>query len=282
MKTLLIYNPYSSNNKAYRINKIIDGVKKIYDDLTVFKSMYKNNITDYLTSNIKNFELLIVLGGDGTIHEVICVLQNIDNPPKLFIFPNGGCNDLALSLGLSQNIKKNLKILKDNYSKEIMTYKINDTYFIYAMAIGMMSDVSYKTNFVLKQYIKKFAYYLSCISSFLKSKKIIMKINNDYKDKYMLLLILHTNRLAGYKVEQSTLYDDSLSLVAFKGNKFKSLFRFILFLIFKNAKNLLVITSDKFDIKLYNHSSITIDGEYYCSSEIKIEKAKKLNFILKK
>ena len=146
MKVILIYNPYSTGYKEKKINKIITLFKDNNYNITIFKPEYKNHIYDYLFYNANSFELIAIAGGDGTIHEVVLALENINNPPKLFIFPMGGCNDIALSLGYYKNINKNFEILRKNITKEISTYKINDSYFLYAFAFGMMNDVSYNTN----------------------------------------------------------------------------------------------------------------------------------------
>ena len=111
MKVLLVYNPYSSRNKEKRLNKIYNLLSIHFDDITIYKSIYKNSITDYLIKYSDEFDLLIILGGDGTIHEVICALENVNKPPLLFVFPSGGCNDISKSLGLSKNINRNIKVL---------------------------------------------------------------------------------------------------------------------------------------------------------------------------
>lgn len=281
MKVLLIYNPYSTGYKEKRIKRIIDLFQNNNYDISIFKPEYKNHIYDYLVKTANSFELIAIAGGDGTIHEVVLALENIINPPKLFIFPMGGCNDIALSLGYYKNINKNFEILRKNITKEILSYKINDSYFLYAFALGMMTDVSYNTSDILKKRIKRLAYYFNCIKSLLKSSSMNIKINDDKYNKYQILLILHTNKIAGYKTN-SSIYDNSLKLIGITGNKVIALFKFIMLMLFKIEKNLLVINSNKFTIQLNNSININLDGEKYISNNIiNITEANKFIFINK-
>lgn len=280
MKVLLVFNPYSSRNKEKKLNKIINLLNSHFEDITIFKSFYKNSITDYLINNAINYDLLIILGGDGTIHEVICALENIDKAPLIFIFPSGGCNDISRSLGLSKNINKNFKILLENNIKEVPSFKINDSYFIYAMAIGMMTDASYNTSYRLKHYFKRIAYYLYCLKAFIKARPTKLKINNNEYNKFMLLILLHTKSLAGYKIKNGSIYDNDLVLVGFKGNKLISLLRFVLFLFFNRTKNLLVLENKSYNIELIDNLLINVDGECLeAKNKIDISISKKFSFI---
>lgn len=282
MKVLLVYNPYSSRNKEKRLNKIYNLLSIHFDDITIYKSIYKNSITDYLIKYSDEFDLLIILGGDGTIHEVICALENVNKPPLLFVFPSGGCNDISKSLGLSKNINRNIKVLLKNNIREVPSFRINNSYFLYAMAIGMMSDASYNTSYRLKYHFKRLAYYIYCLKAFFKAKPTRLNINDKAYDKLMLLLLLHTKSLAGYKIKNGSIFDENLVLVGFNGNKLISLFRFILFLFFNRTKNLLLLENNNFKIELFDSTTINVDGERLdTNNEIDISISKNFSFISK-
>ncbi len=54
---------------------------------------------------IESFPLLVVLGGDGTLHEVINILQPFPNIPVAYI-PGGSGNDFARGVSLSRKTKE--------------------------------------------------------------------------------------------------------------------------------------------------------------------------------
>ncbi len=61
-------------------------------------------------SSIKNFPLLVVIGGDGTLHEVVNALVDYPNIPVGYL-PGGSGNDFARGIGMSRKIKHSLKQL---------------------------------------------------------------------------------------------------------------------------------------------------------------------------
>ena len=49
-------------------------------------------------------DLLVILGGDGTVHECINSLAELDQRPVIGILPGGTCNDFSRMLEIPQNL----------------------------------------------------------------------------------------------------------------------------------------------------------------------------------
>ena len=108
----IIINPASKSGKGIRIwNKVEALLKqqkiaysahftKCKEDATLLAS----DLTAHLTASIT----LVVLGGDGTLNDVI---QGIQNPEQVLIgyIPTGSSNDFARSLGIQKKMKVNLE-----------------------------------------------------------------------------------------------------------------------------------------------------------------------------
>lgn len=105
--------------KIYNISK--DYLNKKNIEFIPYFTEYaghEKKITRYLLKkilvdwqpNIDNFPLLVVLGGDGTLHEVINVLQNHPNIPIGYI-PGGSGNDFARAVSLSRKTEAALERL---------------------------------------------------------------------------------------------------------------------------------------------------------------------------
>ncbi len=102
--------------KVYAISKEFLNKKNI-EFIPYFTEYagHEKKITRYLLKKIlmewkptiDNFPLLVVLGGDGTLHEVINVLQDHPNIPIGYI-PGGSGNDFARGVSLSRNTKEAL------------------------------------------------------------------------------------------------------------------------------------------------------------------------------
>ena len=72
--------------------------------------------------DVSTFPILVVLGGDGTLHNVINSLLPYDSTIPLSYIPCGSGNDFARGVGLSRNIDKALhQILRTRRPKEIQT-----------------------------------------------------------------------------------------------------------------------------------------------------------------
>ncbi|WP_054637253.1 acylglycerol kinase family protein [Thalassobacillus sp. C254] len=54
-------------------------------------------------------ELILIYGGDGTVHECLNGLKEINPSPVIGVLPGGTANDFSRSLNVPQNIKKLLK-----------------------------------------------------------------------------------------------------------------------------------------------------------------------------
>ena len=107
----LIINPASKSGKGIRIWKKIETILNSQqisyathftgckEDAALFASQ--------LTSNPDKKVKLVVLGGDGTLNDVI---QGIQNPEQVTIgyIPTGSSNDFARSLGLQKKLEDNL------------------------------------------------------------------------------------------------------------------------------------------------------------------------------
>ena len=77
--------------------------------------------------------------------------MKLNKKPLLAIIPFGTCNDISNTLGLSKNIKKSMDIILDGNRGFIDLGKINERFFIYGVACGSLSDVSYNVSTKLKK-----------------------------------------------------------------------------------------------------------------------------------
>lgn len=56
-------------------------------------------------------DIVIVLGGDGTVHECVNGLAPLDRRPILSILPAGTCNDFAQALMIPLNMKQAAELI---------------------------------------------------------------------------------------------------------------------------------------------------------------------------
>ena len=266
-KMLVVYNPYSRNKNKNKLDKIKNELSKKFE-LTVYKTEGPKSITNYISESNGIFDVVLVLGGDGTVNEAVNGIMKLERKPRLAIMPFGTCNDIAKSLGL-KSVNKALKyIMEDSYRLQNV-FKINDSYFVYGLATGGVSSISYRVNRTQKKYLGKNAYYLNTIKAvFEKNPKIDLVIDDGrlhIEDTFYLLLALNTRYLAGVKIRKSKeKYNDSkLHVVLFKKqHRLQGFINFALYLVFgRVSKNMVVFDATKLTIKCEEGTVFNTDGE---------------------
>ena len=134
----------------------------------------KNNNAESLMNKIRGNEL-IVIGGDGTINEVI----NNYHGKEIIYLAYGSGNDLARSI----RFKKDVKISRLLDSKKFIEYDVgvvNDRKFCSGFDIGFNADVIKRANgSKMKKYVGKHIYLLEGVIGILMLKKYKAEISWD-------------------------------------------------------------------------------------------------------
>jgi len=120
-----IINPESRSGQGRKIwERLLPIIKqnlKIYD---VFFTQYKNHATEYvsfITNDISSEITLVVLGGDGTLNEVINGIRQSEYVTLGYI-PTGSSNDFARSLRITKNPAKNLEAILNPSAFKILDW----------------------------------------------------------------------------------------------------------------------------------------------------------------
>lgn len=167
------------NAKSKNSLHLCKGIKKIFDseniEFVVHKTTKEIN-AQMLMSKVKSKEL-IVIGGDGTINEVI---NNYHGENILYI-PSGSGNDLGRSLNiLGNNIDKIIQRLKNNQLRQYDVGTANDRKFCSVFDIGFNADIIKRVEkSKIKKHVKKYIYTICGVRSIFNIKKYKAKIIVD-------------------------------------------------------------------------------------------------------
>lgn len=280
MKYLLLYNPVSgrSNFKSH-LNIVLHTFKKTAHTLDIYESKAPKDLEKVAFERAKDFDVFLVAGGDGTINEVLNGIMKSEKKPILGLLPSGTANDIAAILGFNKNIKKSLDIYFNDQPVKMDVNQINDQYFIYTAASGIMTKISYA---VPRRHIKKYgyiAYVIEAMKDLTQEYRYPIKIKYDGKSVSMecvMVLGLSTNRVGGMRLmnfSSSKLNDGLFELRLFK--RVKSLWRFRLLSSFirggKKLREDLHIASSRFEIDTSSNVSWNADGEFACKGNIVIQ-----------
>lgn len=275
MRALVLYNNYSGKNKAaLKLDYICTILKTKYEIVECFKSTHPKSITECILEKGTSYDLILGVGGDGTVNELINGIMRLNKKPILAYIPEGTCNDAARTLGLTKNLKKTLKTIIAGDSRKIDAFKVNDKYFIYGLAAGCFTEISYNASFRVKRKFGKLAYYLQGLKAYKHTKAVNITIENE-KEKisgsFALFLALNSRYLAGFKIHRKNriyLNDGELRLTLIKkSNKIMNIIDFGMFLVFGEAykHNMLHLNSSRFSIFSEDNIVYNTDGERFDS-----------------
>ncbi len=124
MKFLFIVNPKSGTTTKERV---INSIHQ-YLPAENFKIIYWNDplqdIEHDIKCNLQNFDVVVAVGGDGTVNLVARAL--INTKAALAIIPSGSGNGLARYLGIPLEINKAIEALLTGKTITIDTCEVND------------------------------------------------------------------------------------------------------------------------------------------------------------
>ena len=95
MKILLVYNKYSGKGlKEKKLNKIIASLKETFDIVDTHITEEAGDITKYIAQSGADYDNILSLGGDGSIHEAINGLMQLDKKPIISSCCSGESTDI--------------------------------------------------------------------------------------------------------------------------------------------------------------------------------------------
>ncbi len=243
-KILLIYNPNSGKHKfkAYQ-HRIEELLKK--EELVIYATKAPHDATHKVASEGQNYDIIISCGGDGTYHEVLNGLMQIEKElrPKLLILPLGTVNDMAGILKYPRKVQKIIGLIDKGTVKRVNVCKVNDKYVSYVLATGSLSSISYETASEIKAKIGRTAYILQAIKILKNIKSDSIRITSEDENglqsdtqSYLLLLFLMYRRFGGVDLtwiirRKNYLDNNFIMLRGFNGHKRFFLIHILLFML---------------------------------------------------
>ena len=210
MKCVVIYNPNSgkltNRNEIKKLYKILENYGY---ETEVINTEYKGHAKE-ITKVLKDVDLLLCAGGDGTLNEVISGNIERRHPILLGHLPLGSVNDVAHMYGMNNNTMRNLTLLLNGVQKNIDVCLLNGNPFVYVACLGAFVDISYATPRKLKERYGKMAYVIYGIKQLrqkMKRYKVKYTVGNTQMEgEYSFIFITNSNHVAGVSIKN--IYDD--------------------------------------------------------------------------
>jgi len=285
MNFLIIINPNSGKRKSISVFKkylkpSLENNLFRYEIKTTTHSGHAKQIIESI--DLLKFNAILVLGGDGTMHEVINGLLKRQDKINLPIgnIPTGSGNSLLYDLG-KFNVKDSINIVLKNNIRKIDILELSTlSEKIYSMNLigwGMGNDIGLRAEKM--RWLGPMRYNIASLIEILKyrGRQATIKIDSiEYKDSYALITICNTIHVGkGMKMApNASLNDKKMDIIMIKDNfsKLELLKLFPQIFSGNHVKNKKVtyVQAETFSLKTLKNDILNIDGEIKGETPIKI------------
>lgn len=200
-KLLFIINPKAGlkKNKSY-----IDDAVNVFEDAGYkvgIKYTKKRLDGTYIAKEYScKVDMVVCMGGDGTLNEVIAGMMEARSKTPLGYIPAGSTNDFATSLGLKSDPKQAATFIMSNKSRPLDMGSFNGRQFVYTASAGIFTKTSYSTPQELKNRLGHFAYILHGVRELFHIRRLKLKIelgDKTYEGKYIFVAINNATKVGG-------------------------------------------------------------------------------------
>ena len=281
MQHLLIYNPASGIKQKNELNQIKAYLKANNLRYNLFQTSLEIGPMEIISTASKDFDKIIVAGGDGTISQTILAMHTNKLSLPLLILPVGTSNEIAQNLNLKTgDIENVLDRLNSNTTKNL-DYGLDSLTFVYALTFGNFTEVSYQTPQKLKNLLGFRAYIMYAFLSFRKIKSYRLSFCNDevrISGNYIFGAISNSESVGSvfkYNKEAVSLYDGKFEVLLISKPKSIKELRLILTGIISQdytSEMFTTFKTKKLNIKSKVFIDWNIDGEFAGQlNELKVE-----------
>ena len=200
-KLLFIVNPKAGLKKN---RNYIDEAVQVFEEagykVGIKYTKKRLDGTNIAREHGARVDLVVCMGGDGTLNEVIQGMAEKEITTPLGYIPAGSTNDFAASLGLSSNPKTQAEFIVSHEAKPLDMGMFNGRYFVYTASAGIFTETSYSTPQKMKNRLGHFAYILHGSRELFRIRSLKLKIeleHTTHEGKYIFAAINNATKVGG-------------------------------------------------------------------------------------
>lgn len=219
----IIYNP-TSGRELFRkhLPEVLEKMEIAGYETSCHATTCEGDATAAaITAVERKFDLIVAVGGDGTLNEVVSGVSTFEERPLIGLIPMGTTNDFARAVHIPRDINKAVDIIIQGESIPVDVGMMNDRYFINIAGGGRMTELTYEVPSKLKTVLGQMAYYLKGIEMIPSIRSSNVRIEYDgevFDDKAMMFLIGLTNSVGGFEklAPDASINDGKFTLLILK------------------------------------------------------------------
>jgi len=185
MKTAFIINPAAGRGKTKKLWPVL---RNLLIPETVFEEHYTtghghaSNLAGVLEN--KGINRIVIVGGDGTLHEVINGLKRKE--AVIGVIPTGTGNDFCRSIGIPADPRSAIRTLSEGRIRKLDLGCVNNRFFINVAGVGFDAHVAQEINKGIKWLTGSPAYLVAVLKLIMTYRNIPLQIILDNNTKIHL------------------------------------------------------------------------------------------------
>ena len=207
-KVKIILNPMADMGNAWRVARDLRSITEEHGGVDWSGTVYPGHAIELAKqAGEQGYDMVIAMGGDGTVHEVVNGLMKLseDKRPVLGVVPVGSGNDFAHGIHASSNPTEALTYALDGEVSTVDLCRLTDEhgrteYFDNTLGIGFGAVVTIRSHKL--PLLRGFLMYLTAVfqTIVLDHNPIHMRIESDgekWEQKVMYLVLCNGPREGG-------------------------------------------------------------------------------------
>lgn len=206
---VLFYHEHSGLKDIYEgLGEVTKSLSSMCKHLSIQLSENEGDIIKYCEA-IKNdkygseIDILFILGGDGTVNELVNGVMQHDLHLPVGIIPGGTFNDFTKTLNLDPNFKNASSQLLSAQVGSYDVMKVNNTYVLNFVGLGLIVQNAENVQEGSKDVFGKLSYIGSTVKTLMNPSKFDFELNIDGRKETgntSMLLIANGPNIGGGRV----------------------------------------------------------------------------------
>ncbi len=221
-KVKLILNPMANMGGAWRIANDLRPIIVEHGGADWSGSVYPTHATELAKqAGLDGYDMVIAVGGDGTVHEVINGLMQVpaEHRPVLGVVPAGSGNDFAHAIGVPMAADRALLHALNGPSSLVDVGLLTDEngrkeYFDNTLGLGFDAVVTIRSHKL--PILRGFLMYLTAViqTILLNHNPVLLKVDSDgvrWEEQALMLTVCNGGREGGgFMIAPEAKIDDAI------------------------------------------------------------------------
>jgi len=210
-RALIVANPIAGRGKgAEAARELEEGLRQLGVPTAVQLTRTRGDAQEMVASCDPEVDLVVAVGGDGTLREVLEGLNDAEVP--VGILPLGTANVLAHELGLPRDVHATLEILAEKHTRKVDVATVNGELSFMVTGVGVDAMTVREVERSRRGPITKFSYFGPVLRTLSRYRAPRLKVEVDGEglpEEYGLVLVSNTINYGGLlNLDAETRLDD--------------------------------------------------------------------------